>query len=74
LIKLKLLDKNDVKKQDVNNPLFKKYFPHGTGHFLGIDVHDIGESRYARLKAGAVLTCEPGIYIREEKDRYPHRE
>ena len=66
LIKLKLLDKAAVKKQDPKNPLYKKYFPHGTAHFLGIDVHDIG-NRYAKLKAGAVLTCEPGIYIREEK-------
>ena len=66
LIKLKLLDKAAVKKQDEKNPLYKKYFPHGTAHFLGIDVHDIGD-RYTKLKAGAVLTCEPGIYIREEK-------
>lgn len=66
LIGLKLLDKAAVKKQDPKAPLYKKYFPHGTAHFLGIDVHDIGD-RYAKLKAGAVLTCEPGIYIREEK-------
>jgi Xaa-Pro aminopeptidase len=66
LIKLKLIDKTDVKKQDSQNPLYKKYFPHGTAHFLGLDVHDIG-NRYTKLKAGTVLTCEPGIYIREEK-------
>jgi Xaa-Pro aminopeptidase len=66
LIGLKLLDKAAIKKQDAKNPLFKKYFPHGTSHFLGIDVHDAG-NRYGKLKAGAVLTCEPGIYIYEEK-------
>ena len=66
LIKLKLLSKDEVRKQDKAAPLYKKYFPHGTAHFLGLDVHDLG-NRFEKLRAGAVLTCEPGIYIREEK-------
>lgn len=65
LIGLKLLSKAEVAKQDKNAPLFKKYFPHGTSHFLGLNVHDVG-NRFEKLVAGAVLTCEPGIYIREE--------
>lgn len=39
------------------------YFPHGTSHHLGLDVHDRGE--YGALKEGAVITVEPGIYIPE---------
>lgn len=66
LIGLGLLDKEAVKKQDPENPLYKKYFMHGTSHFLGIDVHDIG-NRYAKMEVGNVFTCEPGIYIPEEK-------
>jgi Xaa-Pro aminopeptidase len=65
LIKLGLLDKEEVAKQDEKNPLYKKYFMHGTSHFLGIDVHDIG-NRYAPMQVGNVFTCEPGIYIPEE--------
>ena len=65
LLKIKLLDKTDVKKQDPKNPLFKQYFMHGTSHHLGLDVHDVGNF-YVNLKPGNVFTVEPGIYIRKE--------
>jgi Xaa-Pro aminopeptidase len=65
LIKLGLLDPKEVKKQSEDEPLYKKYFPHGTSHHLGLDVHDYGD-KYRPFEAGMVFTCEPGIYIREE--------
>lgn len=65
LIGLGLLNANDVAKQDPKQPLYKKYFMHGTSHFLGLDVHDIG-NRFSPMQAGMVFTCEPGIYIPEE--------
>jgi Xaa-Pro aminopeptidase len=65
LIKLGLLNESDVKNQDPEKPLYKKYFMHGTSHFLGLDVHDVG-SKYRPFEPGMVFTCEPGIYIREE--------
>ncbi len=65
LIGLGLLDKIDVKNQDPQHPLYRKYFMHGTSHHLGIDVHDVGNV-YRRFEQGMVFTVEPGIYIREE--------
>lgn len=66
LIGLGLFTEKDVQNQDKNNPLYKKYFMHGTSHFLGLDVHDVGYFDKP-VQAGMVFTCEPGIYIREEK-------
>lgn len=65
LLGLKLIDKKDIKKQNPAWPAYKKYFMHGTSHFLGIDVHDVG-NRDKAMVAGMVFTCEPGIYIPEE--------
>lgn len=66
LIGLKLLDRDEVAKQDPDAPLYKKYFMHGTSHFLGLDVHDVG-NKYRRFEPGMVFTVEPGIYIPAEK-------
>lgn len=65
LVGLGLLQKHDIEKQDKEKPLYKKYFPHGTSHHLGLNVHDYG-NKYHTFEAGMVFTCEPGIYIREE--------
>lgn len=65
LIGLGLLDRDAVEKQDPERPLYKRYFPHGTSHHLGLDVHDVGHT-WKPIQAGMVFTVEPGIYIREE--------
>ncbi|MGB4846372.1 MAG: aminopeptidase P family protein [Saprospiraceae bacterium] len=65
LIKLKIITKSDIRRQTKDAPLWKKYFMHGVSHHLGYDVHDISD-RSTPLKAGMVLTCEPGIYVPEE--------
>lgn len=65
LIDLGLFTRKEVENQDKHHPLFKKYFMHGAAHHLGIDVHDVWD-KYKPFASGMVLTCEPGIYIREE--------
>jgi Xaa-Pro aminopeptidase len=47
----------------------RKFFMHGTSHYLGLDVHDWGT--YENLEAGNVITVEPGIYIAEGSDCDP---
>jgi Xaa-Pro aminopeptidase len=65
LLNLKLIDKTDIANQRPEWPAYKKYFMHGTSHFLGLDTHDVGLWNEP-IQAGMVFTCEPGIYIPEE--------
>lgn len=65
LLKLKLIDKTDLKNQTADNPAYRKYFYHGTSHMLGLDVHDVG-NMHDKVQVGSVWTIEPGIYIKEE--------
>jgi Xaa-Pro aminopeptidase len=65
LVGLGLIDQTDIKNQDPAWPAYKKYFMHGTSHYIGLDTHDVG-SWTTPIQAGNAFTCEPGIYIQEE--------
>jgi Xaa-Pro aminopeptidase len=50
-----------------------EFYPHRTGHYLGLDVHDVGrytdpDKSYRRLEPGMVLTVEPGLYVQQDTD------
>ena len=55
----------------IENQAYRAFYMHGLGHWLGLDVHDVGdygEQRSRPLEVGMVLTVEPGIYIAEDAD------
>lgn len=65
LIELKLL-KGTLRKL-LKEQAYRKFYMHRTGHWLGLDVHDVGDykvgDQWRLLEPGMVLTVEPGIYI-----------
>jgi Xaa-Pro aminopeptidase len=65
LVDLKLISLADIKNQDPAWPAYKKYFMHGTSHYIGLDTHDVGSWKNP-IEANMVFTVEPGIYIPEE--------
>lgn len=65
LLDLGLISQEEVASEDPNWPAYKKYFMHGTSHFIGLDTHDVG-LWHEPIQAGNVFTVEPGIYIPEE--------
>jgi len=65
LVNLGLISTQDIASQNPDWPAYKKYFMHGTSHFIGLDTHDVG-LWHEPIQAGMVFTCEPGIYIPEE--------
>lgn len=65
LVDLGLITLEDIKNEDPNWPAYKKYYMHGTSHYIGLDTHDVG-SWTEPIKVGMAFTVEPGIYIPEE--------
>ncbi len=64
-LQLGLLKPGEVRKQNPDAPAVKKYFMHGLGHVIGLDVHDVGYMNEP-FAPGWVLTVEPGLYLPAE--------
>lgn len=76
MIELGIL-KGELKKL-LKDKAHKKYFPHGIGHYMGLDVHDQNpykdnKGKEIPLKAGMVLTIEPGIYLPKDDKKVPKK-
>jgi len=70
LVALKLLPRSVADSLAMHH--YREFYMHGTGHWLGMDVHDVGDYRITRrsrsLEPGMVFTVEPGLYIDPERE------
>ncbi|MCH1610545.1 MAG: Xaa-Pro aminopeptidase [Luminiphilus sp.] len=75
LIKLGLL--RGKERELIKAEGYREFYMHRAGHWLGLDVHDVGEyrvdGRWRQLEPGMVLTIEPGIYIAADNTKVPKR-
>ena len=71
LVQLKLLKKGSIDAH-IEDGSYKRFYMHRTGHWLGMDVHDVGDYKvhdaWRLLEPGMVLTVEPGLYIGDSDD------
>ena len=73
LVELGILNNEGLELQAlIEQQAYRPYFMHGTGHWLGMDVHDVGDykqnGQWRQLEAGMVLTVEPGLYLSSSID------
>src|SRR2546425_5016716 len=70
LVELKLLPRGVADSLAMHH--YREFYMHGTGHWLGMDVHDVGDYRITHqsrsLEPGMVFTVEPGLYIHPERE------
>ncbi|OLE54735.1 MAG: hypothetical protein AUG51_06405 [Acidobacteria bacterium 13_1_20CM_3_53_8] len=75
MVRLGLLQGDTAKL--IEEEKYKQFYMHGLGHFLGIDVHDVGryynEGESRRLEPGMVITVEPGVYITADTKEIPEK-
>jgi len=73
MIELSLL-KGSV-DENIQSGAYKKYYPHSVGHFIGIDVHDVGyyeeNGKPVEFSEGMMLTIEPGLYVPFDDESAP---
>lgn len=58
-------------EENIENGAIRRYFPHGTGHYLGLDVHDVGGRQPFPLTTGMAFTVEPGLYFQTYDELAP---